>query len=106
MRLHNVQRRKMTVEQGVAFDDETGHAAFEEWPVVLDVSCEQGVDVGLRGLSWAIVAIAARCADPAQVVCSFAEQLPIDLNVILMGGSASDSPQDRVTVSDMPKARH
>ena len=84
------------------FDDDcsAAAAALETSPIVLEMSLDQGDDAALRGLSWAICAIAGRCSNPAEVVRSFAEQLQIDLAVALSGVRGGDDVQDRCTTSD------
>jgi hypothetical protein len=94
-----------SVEQDLAFDDEIGHAALEGSPAVVEMVCDQGLEVSFRSLSLMVCTLAATCDDPPEVVRAFTLQLPHDLDVVLKGGSSGDSPQDRVTVSDQT-ARH
>ena len=93
------------MKQDVMLDDETASVTLEGLPTMVEVDCDQGLEVALRSLSLTVCALAATCDDPFDVLRRFTECLPLDLDTVLKGGSEGDSPQDRVTLSDLTWTR-
>jgi hypothetical protein len=95
----------MKVKQDVVLDDKTARVTLERLPTVVELVCDQGLEVALRSLSLTVCTLAATCDDPADVLRKFAAYLPLDLDVVLKGSSEGDSPQDCVTLSDLTWTR-
>ncbi len=85
----------MKAEQNVLFDDEVARETLATSPTVLEVNLDQGIEVGLRAISWSVAAILARCEDPSDALYELSEQMSSDLNAILAGVSADEDVRDQ-----------